>query len=214
MGASLEEQVHTSIQTSLHHLRHRQEVDTTNDDSVYLDSLILHSPFPIANFEDTLTLWRTMSSYVPHKVRALGVANISHEHLVRLYDAVDIKPSYVQNRLHPQTGWEIPLRKFCQDHGITFQGHKVLKQKEDILASSLIGEIAAALGGLSRQTALYLCFLGLGGYMTIVNGTKSEEHMQEDMECLRRFEVWISEANNQAQWGEFMARFKEVIGEK
>lgn len=212
-SASLEEQVHTSIQTSLHHLRHRPDLDAINDDAVYLDCLVLHSPFPLAQFDDTLTVWRTMSSYVPHKVRALGVANLSHEHLVRLYDAVATKPSYVQNRLHAQTGWECPQRQFCQAHGLTFQAHKVLKQKEEMLASDLVGEVAAALGGLSRQTALYLCFLGLGAYMTIVNGTKSEEHMKEDRECLERFEGWIAETNNQVLWERFMAHFKEMIGE-
>lgn len=49
--------------------------------------------------------------------------------------------------------------------------------------------------------------------MTIVNGTKSEEHMKEDMESLERFESWIAEGNNRKQWRGYMARFKEIIGE-
>lgn len=145
MSASLEEQVHTSIQTSLHNLRHSQKLDAINDTSVCLDSLILHSPFPITRFEDTITLRRTVSSFVPHKVRALGVANISHDHLARLYEAVDAKPSYVQNRFHPETNWEISQRQFCKEKGIVFQAHKALQQKEEILASDLISEASTTL---------------------------------------------------------------------
>lgn len=213
MAASLEEQVHVSIKTSLRNLCHHPVVDPINDDSIYLDALLLHSPFPIEKFQDTLTVWRAMSSYVPHKIRALGVANISPEHLVRLYNAVDVKPSYVQNRLHAQTQWEIPQRKFCKDHGISFQAHKVLKQKEDVLASSLISEVSAKIG-VTGEAALYLLILGLGDYMTILNGTRNESHMQEDLESLRRFEVWITEPKNQLQWHSHMEGFKKYIQEK
>lgn len=212
MTATLEEQVHVSIQTSLRHLSHHRVDDPINDDSIYLDALLLHSPFPIEKFEDTLTVWRTMSLYVPHKIRALGVANISPEHLVRLYDAVDVKPSYVQNRFHEQTKWEITQRKFCKDHGIIFQAHKVLKSKDDILASSLIGEVSAVLG-VTGEVALYLLVLGLGDYMTILNGTRNEIHMQEDLESLRRFETWATKPENQLQWQSHMACFKEFLHE-
>lgn len=213
MAASLEEQVHVSIRTSLRHLSHHQVVDPTNEDSVYLDALLLHSPFPIERFEDTLTVWRVMSSYVPHKIRALGVANISHEHLVRLYNAVEVKPLYVQNRFHSQTQWEVPQRKFCKIHGITFQAHKVLKQKEEIVASSLISAVSTTLG-VTGEAALYLLILGLGDYMTILNGTRDETHMKEDLESLRRFEVWITKPESQSQWQSHMEGFKKYILEK
>lgn len=212
MAASLEEQVHVSIRTSLRNLSHHQVGDPINDDSIYLDALLLHSPFPIERFEDTLTVWRVMSSYVPHKIRALGVANISPEHLVRLYNAVEVKPSYVKNRFHAQTNWEISQRKFCKDQGIKFQAHKALKQKEDVLASSLIGEVSATTG-VAREAALYLLILGLGDYMTIVNGTRNESHMQEDLESLKRFEVWITKPANQLQWRSHMEGFKKHIHE-
>lgn len=213
MAASLEEQVHASIKTSLRNLCHHQVADPINDDSVYLDALLLHSPFPIERFEDTLTVWRTMSSYVPHKIRALGVANISPEHLIRLFNAVEVKPSYVQNRFHAQTKWEVMQRRFCKDHGIKFQAHKVLKQKEDILASSPISGVSALLG-VTGEIALYLLILGLGDYMTILNGTRNQIHMQEDLESLKRFEVWITKPGNQLQWQSHMEGFKKHIREE
>lgn len=58
--SSIEEQVHTSIKTSLRNLRHNADLEGSSDESVYLDSLLLHSPF--STFEDTLKAWRTMST--------------------------------------------------------------------------------------------------------------------------------------------------------
>lgn len=60
MHASIEEQVHASIKTSLHNLRHKADLDASSDESVYLDSLVLHSPF--LDFKDTLTAWLAMST--------------------------------------------------------------------------------------------------------------------------------------------------------
>lgn len=56
---SVEEQVHKFIKTSLRNLRHHADLDASSDESVYLDSLVLHSPF--SDFKNTLTAWRTMS---------------------------------------------------------------------------------------------------------------------------------------------------------
>ncbi|ROW01377.1 hypothetical protein VPNG_07614 [Cytospora leucostoma] len=209
--SSIEEQVHTSIKTSLRNLQHHADLDSSSDELVYLDSLLLHSPF--SSFEDTLTAWRIMSTYVPHRVRALGVANIPYSLLTKLYDAVDIKPSYVQARFHPETNWEIHTRKFCASKGIIFQAHKVLKQKQDILQSKVIGDVAAALG-VSRHVAMYLCVLGLGEFVRIVGGPKSEVHMKEDVEGLEKFERWLSERENRIIWDEYIGRFKAVIGEE
>ncbi|KAK7744851.1 hypothetical protein SLS53_003084 [Cytospora paraplurivora] len=209
--SSIEEQVHMSIKTSLRNLSHHADLDSSSDELVYLDSLLLHSPF--SSFEDTLIAWRTMSTYVPHRVRALGVANIPYFLLTKLYDAVDIKPSYVQARFHPESNWEIPTRRFCASNGIVFQAHKVLKQKQDILESDLIGDVSTAVG-VSRHVAMYLCVLGLGDFISIVGGPKDEGHMKEDVEGLERFDRWLSEGENRTIWNEYIRRFKAIIGEE
>ncbi|ROV97948.1 hypothetical protein VSDG_04883 [Cytospora chrysosperma] len=211
MHASIEEQVHASIKTSLHNLRHKADLDASSDGSVYLDSLVLHSPF--LDFKDTLTAWLAMSTYVPQRIRALGVSNIPHSLLLDLYDAVDIKPSYVQVRFHPETNWEIPMRRFCASRGIVFQAHKVLKQKQEMLESELMGEVSATVG-VSRHVAMYLCVLGLGEYMSAVSGPKSVVHMKEDIEGLEKFERWLAQGQNRTVWDEHVARFKAMIGEE
>ncbi|ROW00297.1 hypothetical protein VMCG_07254 [Cytospora schulzeri] len=211
MNASIEEQVHTSIKTSLHNLRHYADLDSSSDESVYLDSLVLHSPF--SDFNDTLTAWRTMSTYVPHRIRALGVSNIPHSLLINLYDSVDVKPFYVQVRFHPETNWEIPMRRFCASKGIVFQAHKVLKQKQDMLASDFMGEVSSAVG-ISRHFSMYLCVLGLGEYMSIVGGPKSEVHMKENIEGLAKFERWLVQGQNRTVWDGYVAQFKTMIGEE
>lgn len=146
---------------------------------------------------------------VSHRVHALGVSNIPHLLLLDLYDSVDVKPSCIQVRFHPETNWEISTRRFCASRGIVFQAHKVLKQKQALLNSELMGEISTALG-VSKYVAIYLCVLGLGDYMSIVSGPKSEGHMKEDVEGLKRFRSWLQ---NRTVWDGYVTRFKAMIGE-
>ena len=141
MNAALEDQVHASIPSSLEDLIH----DLDDPDTAYIDCLLLHSPFP--TFEDTLRAWRIFETYVPHKVRALGISTVGLSTLERLYETVDIKPSFVQVHFHPETHFEVPLRNFCREKGIAFQAHKVLKgKKEDLLRDELIVDLANILG--------------------------------------------------------------------
>lgn len=219
--------MHQSVQTSLANLGHRDNSSSNSNDSsadpdaVYLDALLLHSPYP--DFADTLRAWRAMSTYVPDRVRALGVCNISHGNLVRLCESDDVlvKPSVVQNRFHPETDWEITQRRFCAEQGILWQAHKVLKQKEELLASEVVSEVATAgIGGvgdghgvgLGRHVAVYLLVLSLGGEVAVLNGTKNEEHMREDLGALVRFKAWRAEQGNEKRWEELVERFKELIG--
>lgn len=60
---------------------------------------------------------------------------------------MDIKPSFVQARFHPETHFELPLRKSCREKGIAFQAHKVLKgNREGLVRDELIVDLANILG--------------------------------------------------------------------
>lgn len=87
----------------------------------------------------------------------------------------------------------------------------MLKQKQDILESELIGDVSADVG-VSRHVSMYLCVLGLGQFISIVGGPKSEGHMKEDIEELGRLEKWLAEGGNRMIWDEYIGRFKAIIG--
>ena len=84
---SLEKQVQTSLEVSLENLQ-----------TTYLDSLVLHSP--LSSMDDTLTVWRTMESFVDDgKVRQLGISNCyDFDFFQSLYEQARIKPKVLQNR--------------------------------------------------------------------------------------------------------------------
>lgn len=205
MDTPLEEQVHASIKNSLQNLRH-----DNNKDSSYIDTLILHSPYP--DFADTVRAWRVFQSYIPHRIRALGISNITFPVLKQLHAAVETKPALVQVRFHPESEFEVSMRQFCVEKGIVFQAHKVLKGNQALLESDLLLDIASDVG-VSREMALYLCVLGLPGSMRVVNGTKSEEHMREDLDSLRIFEQWRLNPDHQTSWDQKMIQFQNLIGD-
>ncbi|KAI0132148.1 NADP-dependent oxidoreductase domain-containing protein [Xylariales sp. AK1849] len=207
LNAPLEEQVHASIRNSLHNLRHESD-----DESSYIDTLILHSPFP--DFADTLKAWRVFEAYVQsHRVRALGISNVPFDVLKELYNEVEVKPSFVQVRFHSETGYEIPMRRFCAEKRVVFQAHKVLKGNRHLLDSDLIKDLAEDIG-VDSAGALYTCILGLSDSIRIVNGTKTESHMNDDLEAAKVFEQWIQGSGRRKAWSQYMTRFREMIGEK
>lgn len=81
----------TSVNLSLFNLRPKESEG--NDDEAYIDCIILHSP--LGNLPLTLEAWRAIENFVPHKVLALGVSNISLVILTSLYKSATIKPSVV-----------------------------------------------------------------------------------------------------------------------
>jgi len=205
MDAPLEEQVHASIKKSLQNLRH-----DNNEESSYIDTLILHSPYP--DFADTVRAWRVFESYIPDRVRALGISNITLPVLKQLHAAVKTKPVIVQVRFHPESEFAAPIRQFCAEKDIVFQAHKVLKGNQALLESDLLCDIASKVG-VSREMALYLCVLSLPGSLRVVNGTKSEYHMREDLDSLRIFKQWYLNPDHRTSWDQKMIQFKGLIGD-
>jgi diketogulonate reductase-like aldo/keto reductase len=84
---TLEDQVKTSLQVSLRNLQ-----------TTYIDSFVLHSP--LSTLEDTLTVWRTMESFVDDgTVHQLGISNCyDFDFFESLYQEARIKPKVLQNR--------------------------------------------------------------------------------------------------------------------
>ena len=200
----VEAQVHASITSSLHHLR------TSDDDTAYIDTLVMHSP--LSSIPLTLTAWRTLETYVPDRIRNLGISNTDLPTLRTLYKAATVKPAVVQNRFFPQTYYDVPLRRFCEENGIIYQSFWTLTGNPQLLESTVVAEVAQMVG-VSKEVSLYLCVMGLGK-VVVLNGTTSEERMSEDLEGLRMWTVWCrSDDTNQEQWRGYMNTFRELIGD-
>lgn len=163
------QQVADSFQSSLTHL------NTTT-----LDSYVLHGPYSGRGIgAEDLEVWSAMENLVTQqKVQFLGVSNVSLNQLEQLFDSTKIKPQFVQNRCFANMGWDKPVREFCLEKNIIYQGFSLLTANSVELASSPILEIARK----HNKTVAQIIFRfsqQLG--MITLTGTSDENHMKQDL---------------------------------
>ncbi|KAK4185399.1 Aldo/keto reductase [Podospora australis] len=125
-----------------------------------LDAFILHAPFE--NEDDNVAAWKIFETYVSDKFRHLGVSNFSLAQLQKVYSNALVKPVIVQNRFQKKTVYDHEVRKFCKEHGITYQSFAMLKNNPEILESDVVARVADKL--------------------SVLNGTTKVERMQKDLQ--------------------------------
>jgi diketogulonate reductase-like aldo/keto reductase len=177
--APLETQIHTSVGSSLKHLRHEAE------DKSYVDCLLLHSPLPTV--EKTLQAWTLLESYVPTRIRSLGISNVTLPVLQAIYEKATVKPSVVQNRFYPQTRYDVPLRAFCTERNIMYQSFWTLTGNPSLLKSKPVNALAHATN-VALSVALYALVMEQG--VMVLNGSTSTEHMREDLQGVLSVREW------------------------
>ena len=154
----------------------------------YLDSLVMHSP--LQQFEDTLRVWRTMEGFVDKgQVHRLGIANCyDPAEFKQLYAEARIKPTVLQNRFYSDSNFDTELREFCKGSSIWYQSFWTLTANREALALPAVKALADS-KGLSPQTLMYAFIMSLpGGYGTPLSGTRSQQHMKEDVAVMERIQ--------------------------
>ncbi|KAI0513182.1 NADP-dependent oxidoreductase domain-containing protein [Xylaria bambusicola] len=204
--APLEEQVHASVASSLANFTFEDSV------SAYIDSLVLHSP-PSREFSDLVTVWKTLETYVPHRIKQLGISNtdLAVVHGLCTSPDVSVRPAVVQNRFYPATRWEVDLRAYCRAHRIAFQTFWTLSGNPELLHSAPVRRLAES-ATISAPVALYALVLGLEG-TTVLDGTTSEEHMAEDLEVSQILDGFAQTEGSRDVWVACLNEFKAVIRE-
>ncbi|MBI3297007.1 MAG: aldo/keto reductase [Elusimicrobia bacterium] len=146
-----------------------------------LDSWVLHAP--MRTFDETLTVWEAMEKV--HRAggaKALGISNCYElDSLKALYESAAVKPSVVQNRFYAKTGYDVGLRAWCGDNGLTYQSFWTLTANPHILSHPVLQTIARDRRKTPEQ--ILLRFLTQQGVVPLT-GTTSERHMKEDLEAL------------------------------
>ena len=201
---SITDQVHTSIKSSLHNLR--PSPDSSSADTTTIDCLVLHSPLP--TIAETLEAWRTAESYVPHKIRHLGISNVFMGTLEQLYEAARVKPAVVQNRFYPDTQFDNKIRAFCVEKGILYQSFWTLSANPKIVHGPEVGAVCQEVGLNSVHEAMYCLTLALDS-VVVLNGTKNEEHMRGDLEALEKAKRFAEK--NPDSWKGYVERFRALI---
>jgi diketogulonate reductase-like aldo/keto reductase len=179
--APLETQIHTSVASSLKNLRH----EAGSESASYVDCLLLHSPLPTV--EQTLQAWKLLESYVPDRIRSLGISNVTLPVLQTIYENAAIKPSVVQNRFYPQTRYDVPLRAFCRERNIIYQSFWTLTGNPSLLQSKSVAALARAIN-VELPVALYALVMEQG--IMVLNGSTSTDHMRADLDGIRTVREW------------------------
>jgi len=204
---TLEDKIHTSIKSSLTNLQ------TSTPEDSYIDCLVLHSP--LQTYAETEKAWQIFSSYVPHKIRTLGISNTTFAILQSLYTDMETKPSVVQNRFYGDTKWEIDLRKFCRSNKIVFQSFWTYTGNPKLMQTEPVKELSAELRQQGVEDgevqSLYALVLGLEG-IAILDGTTKPERMKADLDALQKVSAW-AESEGKEKWTRLLSEFKTIIGE-
>jgi diketogulonate reductase-like aldo/keto reductase len=202
----LETQIRTSVASSLRNLRTAEPIESENDS--YIDCFLLHSPLP--TIQQTIEAWRVLESFVPSRIRALGISNTNLPILQAVYEAAKVKPSVVQNRFHAPTGWDVDLRKFCREHDIIYESFWTLSGNRKMLEVAKSIQELSRLAGVSKEVALYCLVIELGGTVPL-NGTTSNAHMKGDLEDVVRVRNWTFVYAD--KWKDVISGFKVLIEE-
>jgi diketogulonate reductase-like aldo/keto reductase len=198
-STSITEQVKASVASSLHNLRHSENLEES-----YIDCLVLHSP--LQTIKQTMEAWDAMSSFVPSKVHSLGISNTSLPILQHIWKNGSVKPKVVQNRFYSDTEWDITLREFCMQNGIQYQSFWTLTGNPELLKSRPVQNTAGEVG-VSAEVALYSLVQSLG--ITPINGTKS--HIESDVAELSKLKDWKAEGQNAETWEKYVRTLDGIL---
>lgn len=168
--ASLPDQVRQSFDVSLHNLH-----------TDYIDSLVMHSP--METVEKTIAVWRVFEElHAAGRVKYLGISNIYSLDLLRtVYDAALIKPTFIQNRFYEQSGHDVGIRAFCDEHLMKYQSFWTLTAHPAVHKSDAVSRMVAKYHRTPAQ--LFYQFVHSIGIIPL-SGTTSAQHMAEDVAVL------------------------------
>jgi diketogulonate reductase-like aldo/keto reductase len=174
-SAPLAQQVAASFKVSLRNLQ-----------TDYVDCLVLHSP--LSDDEQSMEVWHAMEAiFDAGGARQLGISNCySLAYLQTLYHAVRVRPAVVQNRFYADTQYDRAIRSFCISNSIIYQSFWTLSANPHVLAHATTKSLAFKYEKTPAQVLFR--YLTQQGVVPLI-GTKSEVHMQEDLEI---FEFQLS----------------------
>ncbi|KAG5988713.1 hypothetical protein E4U54_004556, partial [Claviceps lovelessii] len=202
LDASLIDKVHQSVQSSLSNF-------TVEDGrQPYLDCLVLHAPMD--TLQDTLTVWKVLESYTPHRIRTLGISNTTLPVLEALYSNMAVKPAVVQNRFFDGTDYDVDIRAYCRQKGIVFQSFWTLSSNEKLVVSKPVDMVSRG-AGVENVAAYYALVLGLDN-LIVLDGTTDAAHMVQDLHGIEKVGSWAEGAGVE-QWATALASFKTLIGD-
>lgn len=116
----------------------------------YVDSLVLHGT--LRTHYLSMEVWNVFEElHQKGNVRQIGLSNIYDlSTLEQIYTDALIKPAVLQNRFYADTGYDVELRKFCQEKNIIYQSFWTLVSK--ILYRNYFLRLIASMANYNAET--------------------------------------------------------------
>ncbi len=170
--APIADQVEQSFESSLAHLGVE-----------HVDSLVLHGPWSRAGLSDQdREAWGAMEAlHREDRARLIGLSNVAFDQLEALHAWAEVEPMVVQNRTLTRPEADLEVRRFCDDHGLVYQGFSLLTAAPRLIEHPVVQGVAERTG-LTAAAATLRLFLALD--LVVLTGTTSKEHMRDDLATL------------------------------
>ncbi len=170
---AIEEQVKLSVQSSLKSLQ-----------TDYIDAYLFHNfRASIWDTNEIHKAWKVLEDYVEKGViHKLGLTSIHDAHWFEtFYNNTRIKPTIVQNRFHSNRQYDVPIQETFAKYDVWVQRFWVLN------GSSGMGRRNEEMATQKDVTPaqLMLAFVMSLGSQTSLVGTRSLQHMKEDLEIAK-----------------------------
>jgi len=145
-----------------------------------IDSYVLHGPSRGQGLGAVdRVVWGAMEElHDAGSARMLGISNVTLEQLQALVALARVRPAFVQNRCFARDGWDREVRRFCDEHGIVYQGFSLLTANTAELRRPAFREIGGRVGRTAAQVVFR--FARQVGMLPLT-GTTDPLHMAEDL---------------------------------
>ena len=159
--------------------------------------------------DETMKVWRTLESYVPHRIRHLGISNVDLPTLQCLYDSATVKPAVVQNRFTKHAEFDAEIREYCTAMSMVYQAFWTLTANPSIWKQNSMASLSKKIG-ISPEEAFYCQVLNLANTV-ILNGTTNVAHMSGDLAAIEKGRLWATK--NVSEWQDHAFLIENLVAQ-
>src|SRR5690625_2947606 len=118
----------------------------------YVDLYLIHWPTP--QYDEYVDTYKALEKlYQDGRTKAIGVCNFDIDHLQRIMDECNIKPTVNQVEYHPYLQ-QTELKQFCDENDILLEAYSPLMNGKTVLEDEVIGKLAEKHGKTPAQVIL------------------------------------------------------------
>ena len=194
LPSAIEDQVRLSIEASLQNLQ-----------TIYIDAVLFNNfRAKLWDVDEILKAWKVLEEYVDRGILGqLGLTSVHEvEWFEKFYNSTRIKPTIIQNRYHSNRQYDVPMEETFAKHDIWVQRFWLLNGSSN--SGKMNKEMANQKGVTPEQ--LMLGFVMSMGSQTCLVGTKSLQHMEDDMDIAKCYPSLFSDDKERMEYSQKLGR--------